>query len=100
LTYESLAFYVSALLSEKGTFTVIIPFSEKDNFKKLCKVNNLNAFKEAVVISKEGKLPNRVLMMFEKNQTNTKFFTITIREKNGTFSEDYKILVKDFLLDF
>lgn len=92
---------VAGLLVTGGVFSLILPYSDKEFLKTLCSVNNLQPVRETVVIPREGKEPNRVMLGFIKNnETVTSYSTITIRDTEGNFTSSYRELTKPFYLNF
>ncbi|MDD3875627.1 MAG: methyltransferase [Bacteroidales bacterium] len=103
LSYESLIFLSSALLKEEGQLSLIIPYDYKKHLISLCSINNLHPATITDVISKSGKSPNRTLCSFFKSVTKLPEFrhdVLTIRDDSGAYTNDYKTILSDYLLDF
>ncbi len=98
LPFTELIKSVSKLLSEKGTFALILPKKEEENFialasevglipKRICRVRGTMTSEE-----------KRSLLEFSFLKTYPKFEQLTIEVSRHNYTEDYISLVKDFYL--
>ncbi|MDT0675103.1 tRNA1(Val) (adenine(37)-N6)-methyltransferase [Autumnicola musiva] len=89
---------VSMLLSEKGNFSVIIPFSEEENFIKLAA--EVNLFPQKITrVKGTGKSPvKRSLLNFSFHKTATEENELVLEISRHNYTEEYKDLVKPFYL--
>lgn len=87
---------IKDLLDENGSFWVILPFDNKDYWIEFARNNRLYLEKEIIVNGKPNS-PKRVILNFtneEKTFLNSESFTI--RNENGSYTEEYKKLTKEF----
>lgn len=99
LSYDSLLDGASALLSDNGIFSVIIPFSSAPDFEEKAFGRGLFMIRKADVIPVPRKSPSRAMCMFSFQRSECLYESIII-EKYGRhrYSEEYVSLTKDFLL--
>jgi tRNA1Val (adenine37-N6)-methyltransferase len=99
LTYEELLKGAASLLSPRGRFCVILPYPVLDDFAGLAFIYGLHCRRITAVKTKQGADFSRVLLSFGLVPSGTPDRTeLTIREKEGFYSEDYRELTKDFYL--
>ena len=126
LPFAQLIKKVASLLSEKGRFSVVIPNSHMQEFIGLCLANNLYLERRCIVRTKSNKPPRRALLTFtrdngqwttdnglppapeakaeERTTDNGLQNAYNIQEEiiltndDGSRSEAYKSLTKDFYL--
>lgn len=101
LTHEELLSGVKKLISPDGIFVVIIPFDLMDSFKDIALIEGLYCNKKLIIYPIPKKPANRILMQFGLSRPNYLIEDkLIIREDSGHFSKQYKILTRDFYLDF
>ena len=101
LTQEALLYGVSRLLTAEGSFYVILPFSEYGSFADKALKESLYINKKLNIIPKQNKPANRILLRFSKHKTLLKQeSSLTIRNSDNSFTQDYKSVTKDYYLDF
>ena len=92
---------VTELLSVNGKFCLILPYEEKANVIALAQNNKLfcnNILNIKPTINKQYK---RILMEFSCKQNILKENTIAIEEQERhVYTNEYKLLTKDFYLAF
>lgn len=98
LSFEELILGVSKILSEKGKFSVIIPFKEEESFIKIAKENNLFLNKICRVQGTEMSEIKRCLMEFSFIETEIKEEHLIIEIERHKYTEDYINLTKYFYL--
>lgn len=98
LSFEELILGVSKILSEKGKFSVIIPFKEEESFIKITKENNLFLNKICRVQGTEMSEIKRCLMEFSFIETEIKEEHLIIEIERHKYTEDYINLTKYFYL--
>lgn len=100
LTIEQLLESVRKLLSEDGSFFVLLPFNENKLLLELAEEINLFETKRLEIYNQEGKAIFRVVSELEfgskANQSNTE--KLVIRESLGACSEKFVDLLKDYYL--
>lgn len=98
LPFEHLIVSVSKLLSGDGQFTVIIPFSEEENFLRLAE--NAGLFPNSVtrVRGTKNTPVKRSLIQFSFHKIPVVEKELIIEISRHKYTEEYKGLVKDFYL--
>lgn len=103
LSYEELIESAEKLLSEEGKFSVIIPYSEEENFIGIANKRNLIAVSSVRIIPKVGKEPKRSVITFCKckNKINCNINVTELvieKEERHCYSDEFKKLTADFYL--
>ena len=98
LSFEALIIGVSRILSEKGVFSVVIPFKEETNFIALAKENNLFLNRLCWVKGHETSEIKRTLMEFSFHEIELKQESLVIETARHNYTEAYIELTKDFYL--
>ncbi|MBK6963468.1 MAG: methyltransferase [Bacteroidales bacterium] len=100
LPYEVITEAVSKLLAPEGCFSLILPCNESAVFKTEASKSGLQLTAEILVVPKEGKSANRALLEFSKLKQPVRHSTLMIRNANGEYTEEYKMLTSQFYLNF
>ena len=99
LTHEELLKGSASLLNPQGRFCVILPYPMLDDFAGLAFIYGLHCRRITAVKTTPGDLFSRVLMSFGPAFADTIDRTeLTIHEADGSYSEAYRELTKDFYL--
>ena len=98
LPFDELIESVSQLLSDEGTFAVIIPRKEEDNFIKMASEVNLFLNRICRVRGNETSEDKRSMLEFSFKNSTIKIENLTIETSRHNYTEDYKNLVQDFYL--
>ena len=99
LSYEDLLTAVDRLLAENGAFSVILPYSEKDNFLQLAKKHQLCCRWLVEILPTPTSQPKRFLAEFRRLEDEVVLSQLVIEEGGRhQYSEDYKQLTKEFYL--
>lgn len=103
LSFEELIESAEKLLSEEGKFSVIIPYSEEENFIGIANKRNLIAESSVRIIPKVGKDPKRSVITFCKckNKINCNINVTELvieKEERHCYSDEFKKLTADFYL--
>lgn len=101
LNFRDLLCSAKRMMKDDARFAVVLPFYESRLFIK--EAENLGFYlqKEFLISPIEGKDPNRVNMQFVLNRIETPDSDIfTIRNKDYSYTEQYKLFLKDYYLDF
>ena len=96
LSFEALIIGVSKILSEKGVFSVVVPFKEETNFIALAKENNLFLNRLCRVKGHETSEIKRTLMEFSFYEIELKQESLVIETARHNYTEAYIELTKDF----
>lgn len=100
LPFEDLIIGVTRLLSSKGVFSVIIPFSEEERFVALASKVNLFPFQITRIQGTPKTAIKRSLLAFSHVEKGCKTDTLIIENRRHDYTEDYKLLTRDFYLKF
>jgi len=98
LSFEDLLKGVAKILSEKGVFSVIIPFKEEEHFINLAKENKLYLNKVCHVQGNPNSEIKRSLLEFSFESSEIKKEHLIIEIARHQYTEDYINLTKDFYL--
>jgi len=100
LSFFELIEHSAQLLSPIGELHVIIPANETDKFCAIAKAKGLFVKKIYWIKSSETSTAKRVTLFFSFKLIEASEKTIIIRNiKNNNYSEQYKILTKDFYIN-
>jgi tRNA1Val (adenine37-N6)-methyltransferase len=101
LSFKDLLVAAKKMMKEDARFALVLPFYESRLFIKEAESLGFYLQKEFLISPIEGKEPNRVNMQFVLNEVEdaeTELFTI--RNKDYSYTDEYKEFLKDFYLDF
>lgn len=98
LPFEDLLKNTAQLLSKKGTFQTIIPFSEYEDFIQLASKNQLYLQRVTYVKGNQTTPIKRVLLQLGFEKTPIEEQTLIIEKERHVYTEAYTELVKDFYL--
>lgn len=105
MPFEHVLKSVSKLLSEDGTFSVIIPFKEEQHFMKIASKFNLNPNRILHIKGNPDSETKRSLMEFSfsaipagKQESEKAMDTLIIETERHQYTEEYINLTKDFYL--
>lgn len=101
LSYVDLLMSAKKMLKENGRFAVVLPFYESKIFRKEAENSGFFLQKQQLIIPIEGKDANRVNMQFVMTEMNViENEQLTIRNKDYSYSNQYKDFLKNYYLDF
>lgn len=101
LSFKDLLVAAKKMMKEDARFALVLPFYESRLFIKEAESLGFYLQKEFLISPIEGKEPNRVNMQFvlsEVESVETVLFTI--RNKDYSYTDEYKEFLKEFYLDF
>lgn len=100
LSFSELIRSVKHLLVDGGTFHVVLPLENADEFIMNCWQNDLMLQKQCKIYTKTGKKPKRVLLCFKRG--NCTYFlteeTLYIKTLDDELTDSYRQLTRDFYL--
>ena len=97
LTHMELVRIISYLLSQDGSFALILPAETEDLFLRICQENRLNLLRRTMVFPKPNASPKRALLEFTRCRvTNVKVSELTILDAAGNFTNEYLALTNGF----
>lgn len=101
LSFKDLLLSAKKMMKEDARFALVLPFYESRLFIKEAESLGFCLQKEFLISPIEGKDPNRVNMQFVlKDVEKVESVLFTIRNKDYSYTEEYKKFLKDFYLDF
>ncbi len=86
---------VSDLLNEKGDFWVILPSLTFDSYLNIAQQNSLFLVKEIEIYGKENQLVRKI-GAFSKIKKPLKLARLTIRKRDGNYTDEYKKLTAEY----
>ena len=98
LPFEHLAVSATHLLSKNGTFALILPKKEEENFIKIASQNKLYPKRICTVKGTPNSEEKRSLLEFTFHKTEPKLESLIIETTRHNYTSAYKKLVKDFYL--
>ena len=98
LPFDQLLKSVSKLLSENGSFSVIIPFKEEQSFIVLASNFNLFPSKICHVKGHPNSEIKRSLLEFSFSESNVQIEDLIIETERHQYTQKYTNLTKDFYL--
>ncbi len=98
LSFEALISGVSKILSKSGTFAVVIPKKEEENFTALALENNLFLNKVCRVKGTETSEIKRSLLEFSFEESTLIEEELIIEISRHNYTKEYIALTKDFYL--
>ncbi len=99
LPFEKFVPTVARLLTSDGTFSVILPESERLYFNRLCIANGLHICGTTLVKSFENSDPLRVILHFGKSILPMKQEMLVIYSSQNVYTQRFKDLVRDFYIN-
>lgn len=104
LSFEALIHSAVKLLAKNGTFAVVIPTDQQDDFIAIAKKEKLFLRKQTTIFPNEIRPPKRVLLAFTKGEMGieeVECSTLQIEQnERHCFTVAYKELTKEFYLKF
>ena len=98
LPFEELVEAADLLLSEKGIFSVIIPFKEQENFVTLCNNFDLFPFRITNVKGTPTNEIKRSLIAFSRVDAGFTIDELIIETSRHIYTQEYIDLTKEFYL--
>ena len=96
LTFDQLVTSARKLLSITGRLCVIIPFASCEEFRGYARLAGFYLRQQTQVIPKYGRAPKRVLLEFTVQPGYPVNNELTILDKDGCYTGDYKALTAPF----
>ena len=98
LPFSTLIANAAKLLANDGLFSVVIPYGETSHFISMCVSHKLYLKRRMDVRSSEKKAFKRTLLEFGKTACPTLTATLTLNASDGSRTDEYTQLTKDFYL--
>ena len=98
LPLETLLYFTNNHLENNGKLALILPRDTQTECLDTAKKHHLYPSRITTIIGKEGKQPKRILLIFQKEKLQCTLDQLTIYTANGSYSEEFKTLTKDYYL--
>ena len=98
LPFPQLIKKVAVLLAENGTFSLIVPSALAQEIVGLCMENGLHLIRRCQIHTTARKPPRRTLLEFSRQNRSCEMQTLCLVADDGTRSQQYQELTKDFYL--
>lgn len=95
LSFPDLIRSISRLLAKTGKAWIIIPFESTEHIRQLAEKNRLFISELITLFGKPNK-PVRMIVSLIKHPVEAKFSSLCIRTENGSYTEEYKGLTREF----
>lgn len=99
LTYEELLEGATGLLTENGTFTIVIPMDVADRVKMIASEKKLQAVRQLNVITKPGGIPKRTLITFSFSNQECIVEELLTEVARHQYSKEYIALTREYYLN-
>ena len=101
LSYEELVSAAERLLQPGGRLSVVLPTECASTFRRVA-FEHLWLSRITDVVTREGEAPKRTLMefMLTDSPLMPHATTLTIQAKDGSYTEQYRLLTEEFYLNF
>lgn len=96
LDFNDLIKKSSELISDEGTFSVIIPFESGFEFISASHRQKFHLIRKVIITGIEGSKPKRLILEFSKTEKDLIEENFTIEKSPRKYSEQYIELTKDF----
>jgi len=100
LSFESIAARCAELLSPRGSLAVILPTADDDATIMTAALHKLYPQRLCHVRNSCESIAKRSLWEFSRKDGECKCDTLTLHDPDGTFSDAYRILTRDFHINF
>lgn len=99
LSYREVITFANDFLAPDGTLAVVLPKAEESRLCRFASSFGLFPMRILNVRTVERKSPSRIVAEFSFVRTKTVTESVTIMD-NGEYTAEYKLLTKDFYLNF
>lgn len=100
LSFDDLLSQTANLLSDKGSFQLILPYKETIAFIQKARINNLIPVRHTKIAHCKGKSFKRSLLTFQKKEAPMVESELYIKDFQSRFTDEYKALTAAFYLHF
>lgn len=98
LEYHDLLKAIGRLLNEGGFASVLLPATEFALFEKMLQENGWFVFDKLKVCPVDGAGPNRIVGIFKRGTGVTVEETLTIKKKDGSYTNEFIKLLQPYYL--
>lgn len=100
LSFRDLLISAKKMMKDTSRLALVLPYYESRLFINEARTHGFNLQKEMLIIPVEGKEPNRVNMQFVLNDVDKETKCFIIRNKDYSYTDEYKYFLRDYYLDF
>lgn len=100
LTLDELVLSVRKLLSSEGRFVVLLPAYETQLLTKIAAREGLYPARRLMVYQRSDRPLFRMITTFERHYTESVTETLYIHHLDGTYSDAFRMLLKEYYLIF
>ncbi len=99
LPLDSLLACSALLLSATGKLSIVFTYADSNILINTAQKYALNPSRQLIIIPKQGKKPNRILLEFTKGPVKSVETTeLAIRDGEGKYTDEYVKITEDFYL--
>ncbi len=98
--FSNLGQFVSMILSENGSFWVILPITTAGVLKEIMSASNFETANIIKIYSFEGSEPHREILCFKRSRNVTVHSTFIIYKSEKEYSLQYQTALKEFFTIF
>lgn len=96
LSFDKLASSIKRLLNDEGKAYIILPAEAEDSMCSAAINHNLYLSHKANIITKDGQKAKRVIIVLRHNTSTYTEENITVRNSDGSYTEQYVKMTADF----
>jgi tRNA1Val (adenine37-N6)-methyltransferase len=100
LTQHDLLLAANFLGAQDMRFNVVLPFYQSEGFTELAADYGLHCARKLSIRTFAGSPVVRVLLEFRRSKRSPESFTLILRNEDGQYSEEYRMLTKEYHLAF
>ncbi len=101
LPYQDLIRGIRKIIAGSGKYCIIVPESDAAFINDLSTENGFHCVRQLTIYPKQSKPPSRVIMEFSTSKPDAvKKEIIIVRNDDNSYSTEYKLVTKDFYLEF
>ncbi|MDP2715018.1 tRNA1(Val) (adenine(37)-N6)-methyltransferase [Rheinheimera sp.] len=100
LPFAALLQKAAQLLHDDGSFALVLPLTEAEQLLQLALSHGWYLAQCCKVRSKADKPAQRLLLCLSRQYTDTERSSLLVQQADGSYSSQYRALLKDFYLKF
>lgn len=98
LSYREIIDFASCRLAHAGRLAMILPIDVENDLMRYARMNGLHVFKITRIKTVPRKNPTRIIVEFTRCRPDSFEDTILVIQSDGSYTEEYLTLMKDFYL--
>ncbi|HRO75500.1 MAG TPA: methyltransferase [Crocinitomicaceae bacterium] len=96
LTFDTLIGKSAKLLNENGLFWFVVPTTAETEIENLAQLHQLSIKQKITLLGKPNNSVRLIYCLTNKKNVQSEFLTFTIRNTDGTYTDEYVDLTKEF----